>query len=74
MLIDSKKIVSMTEANQNFSKVAKQCEEEGSCVIFRNNKPKFVLLDLDALEIGLEDSDDNLEKVCKRQVDKSKWL
>lgn len=74
MLIDSKKIVSMTEANQNFSKVAKQCEEEGCCVIFRNNKPKFVLLDIDAMDIELEEADDNLEEVSKRKFDKAKWL
>lgn len=74
MLIDSKKIVTMTEANQNFSKVAKLCEENGSCVIFRNNKPKFALLDLDTLDIELLEADDNLEELCKRHLDKSKWL
>ena len=41
MLIDSNQIVSMTEANQNFSKVVRQAEEDGCVVIFKNNKPKF---------------------------------
>ena len=39
MLIDSNQIVSMTEANQNFSKVVRQAEEDGCVVIFKNNKP-----------------------------------
>ncbi len=74
MLIDSKKIVSMTEANQNFSKVVKQCEEDGCCIIFRNNKPKFVLLDIESFDLTLEDADDNLEQIAKREMDKAKWL
>ena len=48
MLIDSNQIISMTEANQNFSKVVRQAEENGCVVIFKNNKPKFVLLDIEA--------------------------
>ena len=74
MLIDSNQIVSMTEANQNFSKVVRQAEEDGCVVIFKNNKPKFVLLDVDAMKIPLTDSDDKLERAAKREVSRAKWL
>lgn len=47
MNIDTKTIVTMTEANQNFSKVAKVAESNGQAVIFKNNKPKFLLMDVD---------------------------
>ena len=47
MNINSKSIVSMTEANQNFTKVAKVAEKHGEAVVFKNNKPKFLLVDLD---------------------------
>lgn len=48
MNIDTQTIVTMTEANQNFSKVAKVAESNGQAVIFKNNKPKFLLMDVDS--------------------------
>lgn len=50
MIIDTKNIVSMTEANQNFSKIVKMVVENGMAVIMKNNKPKFVLVDFDEYE------------------------
>ncbi len=43
MKIETSNIMSITEANQNFSKLAKQVEKSGSIVILKNNKPKYVL-------------------------------
>ncbi|WP_419023679.1 type II toxin-antitoxin system prevent-host-death family antitoxin [Emergencia sp.] len=50
MMIDTSRLVAMTEANQNFSKVAHMVEEEGIAVIMKNNKPKFVVVDFDQYE------------------------
>lgn len=36
----------MTEANQNFSKVVKIADTAGSAVIFKNNKPKCMIINL----------------------------
>ena len=47
MNINSETITTMTEANQNFSKVAKVAEQSGQAVIFKNNKPKFLLIDVE---------------------------
>ena len=47
MYIDTDKIVTMTAANQNFSAVARQTERDGKSVIFKNNRPKYILIDLD---------------------------
>ena len=49
MLIDSDRILSITEANQNFSKVAKMADQYGDVVIFKNNKPKYVLYDIESI-------------------------
>lgn len=38
MIIDTDKTVSMTEANQNFSKVARMAMEYGDVAILKNNK------------------------------------
>ena len=46
MKIDTNQIITMTEANQNFSKAVKITDNYGKAVIFKNNKPKYVLLDI----------------------------
>ena len=45
MLISTKKIVTITDANKNFSKVARMVDEEKSVVILKNNKPKYVIIE-----------------------------
>ena len=47
MNIDTNTIVSVTEANQNFSKVVRTVDESGLAVILRNNKPRYVVVDFD---------------------------
>lgn len=48
MIINSENIISITEANQNFSKAAKIADKNGEAVIFKNNRPKYVLYDIDS--------------------------
>lgn len=45
MTIDTNTVVSMTEANQNFSKVARVVDAYGSAVIFKNNAPRYLVID-----------------------------
>ena len=47
MTIDTNAIVTATEANQNFSRVAKLAENKGHVVVFKNNRPKLLVIDLD---------------------------
>ena len=48
MNIDTNTIVSVTEANQNFSYVSRIAEKNGQAVIFKNNRPKYVLIDIES--------------------------
>ena len=48
MTIDTSAIVTATEANQNFSRVAKLAEKKGRVVVFKNNRPKLLVIDQDA--------------------------
>ena len=57
MKIDTNDIVSATEANQNFSRVAKLAEKKGRVIIFNNNRPKLLVIDLDK-EPQIEMSED----------------
>ncbi len=45
MQIDSNTVVSMTEANQNFSKVARLVDQYGKAVVFKNNAPRYLIID-----------------------------
>ena len=47
MMVNTKTIVSMTDANQNFSKVVHTVDENGMAVIMKNNKPRYVIVDFD---------------------------
>ena len=47
MQIDTNAIVTATEANQNFSKVARMADKKGRVVVFKNNRPKLLVIDLD---------------------------
>ena len=74
MLLDTNRIVSMTEANQNFSKVVKQAEEDECVVIFKNNRPKFVLMDIDKCLGEKLQTEDSLEDASRDLLNKAKWL
>jgi len=47
MTIDTRLLVPMTDANQNFSKVVRIVDESGMAVILKNNKPRYLILDFD---------------------------
>ena len=47
MNIDSNRIVSITEATQNFSKITRLADKTEEVIIFKNNRPKYRLIDLE---------------------------
>ena len=72
MNINTNTIVSMTEANQNFSKVARIVEKSGEAVIFKNNKPKFVVIDIDRTDYIDISDDEKIDVVAARILKKFK--
>lgn len=60
MLLQSDAIVSMREANQNFSAVAKMADEKNAVVITRQNKPAYAVIRFDTLEKEVS-SDETLQ-------------
>ena len=68
MVINTKQIISMTEANQNFSKASKTANKYGEALIMKNNKPKYILIDINNyLELS---DDEKIEVVAKRVLAK----
>lgn len=49
-------MVSITEANQNFSRVARLVDEKKSVVVMKNNRLAYVVLEFDAYEQGRAES------------------
>ena len=66
MNINTDTITTMTEAIQNFSKVAKVAENNGQAVIFKNNKPKFLLIDVDSNSYFDITDDEKIDVAAKR--------
>ncbi len=72
MTIDTETIATMTEANQNFSKVARVAEKKGQAVIFKNNKPKFLLIDVDSNSYFEITDDEKIDIAAKRVMERFK--
>ena len=49
MNISIDNLVSISEANKNFSRVARLVDERGTAVILKNNAPRYILLDYSLL-------------------------
>ncbi len=72
MNINTETITTMTEANRNFSKVAKVAENNGQVVIFKNNKPKFLLIDVDSNSYFDITDDEKIDVVARRIMNRFK--
>ena len=66
MTINTNAIVTATEANQNFSRVARMAEQKGRVVVFKNNRPKLLVIDLDTEPQIDMTEDEKLEFVASR--------
>ena len=71
MEINTNNMVSITEANQNFSKVARLVDENGTAVILKNNVPKYVVLEFEELQAIQNSMDEKVDVVAKRVLEKN---
>ena len=72
MNINTKTLVSITEANQNFSKVARLADEKGSAVILKNNMPRYIVIPFSSLDEMELASDDDVRLASKRLIAKNR--
>lgn len=47
MTLDTKEIISVSDANKNFSKATRIADKTGKAVILKGNRPKYLLLDIE---------------------------
>ena len=72
MTIDTKTLISISEANQNFSKVARLVDECGSAVILKNNVPRYLVIDFRKAEQETTASDEDVLSISKRLMEQNK--
>ena len=70
MVINTDNLVSITEANQNFSRVARMVDENGAAVILKNNVPRYVLIS--QVEDEQQAKDEDILEISKRLIAKNK--
>lgn len=72
MNINTKTLVSITEANQNFSKVARLVDEKGVAVIMKNNAPRYIIMEFSQVEQEQIASSEDVMDLSKRFIDKNR--
>ena len=72
MVINTDNLVSITEANQNFSRVARLVDENGAAVILKNNTPRYVLIEFSQLESEQQAADEDVLAISRRLMAKNK--
>ena len=71
MMINTNTMVSITEANQNFSKVARLVDENGAAIILKNNVPRYVVIEFSEVEKLQLAPDEDLSQISKRLIEKN---
>ena len=74
MNINTKTIVPISIANQNFSKVAKLVDQFGSAVIMKNNTPRYIIYEFNQADSMQEASDDDVISVSKKLIQRNKHV
>ena len=72
MNVNTKNLVSITEANQNFSRIARMVDENGSVIILKNNTPRYLVIEFNAAEEEQLASNEDILSVSKRLIDKNR--
>ena len=73
MTIDTKTMVSISDANQNFSKVTKIVDELGNAVILKNNNvPRYLIIDFSKADKDFTASDEDVLSISKQLMEQNK--
>ena len=72
MKIDTKAMVSITEANQNFSKVARMVDEHGTAVILKNNVPRYLVIDFSKAQADATAPDEDVLSLSRRLIEQNR--
>ena len=71
MTVNTNTLISITEANQNFSKVARLVDQNGSAVILKNNVPRYLVLEFSEVEKVQMAADEDVADISQRLIAKN---
>ena len=71
-MVNTDSLISITEANQNFSKVARMVEEKGAAVILKNNVPRYIVIEFSRAEQAQEADDEDVMSISKRLIEQNR--
>ena len=74
MNVNTNTMVSISEANQNFSKVARLVDQYGSAVILKNNSPRYLILKFNQADEQLAAPTDDVLAVSKKIIARNKTV
>ena len=72
MMVNTKAMVSITEANQNFSRVARIVDEQGSAVILKNNVPRYLIVEFSQAEEVQVSPDEDVMAISARLIEQNR--
>ena len=72
MMVNTNAMVSISEANQNFSRIARMADEKGSVVIMKNNAPRYLLIEFSQAEMMQAASDEDVLAVSARLINRNR--
>ena len=72
MNVNTENLVSITEANQNFSRIARMVDEKGSVVILKNNSPRYLLIEFNQAQREQSASNEDILALSKRLIEKNR--
>lgn len=72
MMISTDSMISISEANQNFSKVARLVDQTGQAVILKNNVPRYLVIDFSQAEAEQLADDEDIRSISKRLIEKNR--
>ena len=70
--VNTKTMVSISEANQNFSKVARLVDQYGSAVILKNNSPRYLILEFNQADEQLSAQTDDVLAISEKLITRNK--
>ena len=70
MIVNTNQMLSVSEANQNFSKATKLADQNGSIILLKNNRPSYMLISLrENPEFELSD-EEKIDVVARRVLER----
>ena len=72
MMINTDQMISINEANQNFSRVARMVDQEGQAIILKNNVPRYLVIEFSQAEQEQVAADEDVRAISKRLIAKNR--